>query len=223
MAPDEILTKLRMSLESNAVGLDGRLPPERDIAEKLGVSRGAVRKAFSVLEAEGRIQRHVGRGTYVRRHAEPLKPSSGRIAEYTSPPNAMEARLLVEPELARLAASRATTAQINDLRRMADDMREAKTWAQYQESDYGFHDMVAEAAGNRLLVEVERLINAVRRSVVWGHLHLVEKGPASDYRSFAEHDAIVSAIMARDRSGAAHAMRQHLESTVAALNETSAD
>lgn len=219
MTPDEILKNLRLSLDSNAIGFDGRLPPEREIAQKLGVSRGAIRKAFSVLEAEGQIQRHVGRGTFVRRHAKPLKPSSGSIAEYTSPPNAMEARLVVEPELARLAAARATTAQINDLQRMADAMRGAKTWAQYQEFDYGFHDMIAEASGNRLLVEVERLINAVRRSVVWGHLHLAEQGPPPDYRSFAEHDAIISAITARDRAGAALTMRRHLESTVAALGD----
>ncbi|MEL6233372.1 MAG: FadR/GntR family transcriptional regulator [Pseudomonadota bacterium] len=219
MTPDEILRNLRISIDRGAIGFDGRLPPEREIAEKFSVSRGTIRKAFSVLEAEGRIQRHVGRGTFVRRHAEPLKPSSERIAEYTSPPEAMEARLLVEPELARLAALRATTAQINDLKRLSAAMRSAKTWAQYQEFDYGFHDKVAEASGNGLLVEVERLINAVRRSVVWGHLSLAETGPPGDYRSFAEHDAIVSAITARDRPGAATAMRAHLESTVAALGQ----
>ncbi len=217
-----MIEELRAWLDATSLGAEGRLPPERDLAARFGVSRGAVRKAMAVLEAEGRIWRHVGRGTFARRGAAPPAPAMADIADHTSPPEAMEARLLVEPELARLAALRASGAEVAELRRLAALMRAARSWAEYEEADYRFHEVIAEAAGNRLLVEVERLVNGVRRAVVWGHLRLREAGPSPDYHSFDEHDAILDAIAARDRRGAAEAMRRHLESTARALADDAA-
>lgn len=216
-----VLPRLRAWLHGTALPEDGRLPPERELALRLGVNRGEVRKALAVLEAEGRVWRHVGKGTFATRAAgaSDRRPDVAGLAEGTSPPEAMEARLLVEPELARLAALRATAAQIAELTRLAAAARAARSWAEYEELDYRFHDLIAEAAGNRLLVEVERLVNGVRRAVVWGHLSRRPVGPSPDYHSFDEHDAIVAAIAMRDRRGAAEAMRRHLESTARALGD----
>jgi DNA-binding FadR family transcriptional regulator len=213
-----VLPHLRDWLATAALPGDGRLPPERAIATRLGVNRGEVRKALAVLEAEGRVWRHVGRGTFATR-AQPAAGEIAAIAQETSPPAAMEARLIVEPELARLAALRATAAQIAELRRLAAAARAAPGWAAYEEADFRLHELVAEASGNRLLLEVERLVNGVRRSVVWGHLARRPEGPSADYHSFDEHDAIIEAIARRDRRGAAEAMRRHLESTARALAE----
>lgn len=219
------LKHLRGWLNSAALPGDGRLPTERDIAARLGVNRAEVRKALAVLEAEGRVWRHVGRGTFATLGATAMgaaasqsrRPEMAEIADDTSPPQAMQARLILEPELARLAALNATAAQLAELRRLAVSARTVRSWEEYEDLDFRFHELIAAASGNRLLLEVERLVNGVRRSVVWGHLARRPVGPSADYHSFAEHDAIVDAIGKRDRRGAAEAMRRHLESTAQAL------
>ncbi len=218
MPEHAVLARLRQGLAENLATPDGRLPAERDLATRFGVNRGEIRKALAVLELEGSLRRHVGRGTFVTRSPTSRRsPDLADIADTTSPPEAMQARAILEPELARLAALQATAAQIAELRRLAEAMRAVTDWAQYEALDYRFHELIAEAAGNRLLMEVERLVNGVRRAVVWGHLTLRPLGPSPDYHSFDEHDAIVAAIARRDRASAADAMRRHLDSTARAL------
>ena len=219
------LGAIRTWLGGAVIPLGGRLPPERELADRFGVNRGVVRKALAVLEAEGYIQRHVGRGTFLTggpalaADETHQRPDIAAIAERTSPPEAMQARLILEPELARLAALNATSAQIAALRQLSGRIRTVHSWSGYEALDWRFHDLIAEAGGNRLLVEMQRLLNGVRRAVVWGHLERRPVGPPPDYHSFAEHDAIVEAIASRDRRGAAEAMRRHLDSTAAALRE----
>jgi DNA-binding FadR family transcriptional regulator len=217
----DVLGQLRQWLATSGLPEDGRLPPERELAARLDVNRAEVRKALAVLEAEGRVWRHVGKGTFatraVPRGGGERRPDLGEIADGTSPPEAMQARLIIEPELARLAALHATRAQLDEMRRLAVAMRAVPGWAEYEDLDFRFHELIAEASGNRLLLEVERLVNGVRRSVVWGHLARRPVGPSPDYHSFDEHDAIVAAVAQRDRRGAAEAMRRHLESTARAL------
>jgi DNA-binding FadR family transcriptional regulator len=98
-------------------------------------------------------------------------------------------------------------------------MRSAKVWSEYEDLDWKFHDLLAEATGNFLLVEMQRMVNGVRRAVVWGHLEKRPIGPEADYHSFAEHDAIIEAIAQRRRKDAADAMLLHLKSTASSLRD----
>ena len=86
----------------------GRLPPERQLSEALGISRTELRKALGVLEAEGQIWRHVGKGTFFG--ARPIDNFSdvSALARRTNPAEMMRARLVIEPEIARAAALTAT-------------------------------------------------------------------------------------------------------------------
>ncbi len=219
-----VLEQVEEWLESPELSDGGRLPPERDLAERFGVKRSQIRKVLAALEAQGRVWRHVGKGTFLTRAAE-LRAAAGRsdgiaaIAHRTSPPEAMQARMILEPEIARRAALKATSAQIEEMQRLSADMRAAGSWGSYEDLDWRFHNLLAEASGNTLLVEMQRLVNGVRRQVVWGHLARRPVGPSPDYHSFDEHDAIVGAIASRDRRGAAEAMRRHLDSTAAALRD----
>lgn len=222
--PGTVLGRLREWLARADLLAGGRLPPERDLAERFSVKRAEVRKALAVLEAEGRVWRHVGKGTFLSdtgasRARSGAPPDIDAIAHRTSPPAAMQARLIVEPELARLAALKATSAQIHEMRDLSAGMRNAATWSVCEELDWRFHNLVAEASGNTLLVEIQHLLNGVRRYVIWGHLSKRPVGPSPDYHSFDEHDAIVEAITQRDRRGAAEAMRRHLASTASNLDE----
>jgi DNA-binding FadR family transcriptional regulator len=192
-----------------------RLPPERDLSVQLGVSRGELRKALTALEAEGVVERHVGRGTFLRAPAAADKSSEPlvmRLAEITSPHAAMMARLSLEPELAAHAAIHAAPRHLTEARALAEGMRKAADWTEYEQLDARLHELIAVASGNPLLAELHRIVNAVRVSVVWSKLELPQDGPPADYHSFAEHDEIISALESRDRKAAHAAMRNHLKS-----------
>jgi DNA-binding GntR family transcriptional regulator len=98
-------------------------------------------------------------------------------------------------------------------------MRGAKTWDAYAELDWRFHNLLAEATGNVVLVEIQRLVNSVRRYVVWGNLIKRPVGPDSDYHSFLEHEQIVEAIANRDGDAARQAMLDHLGGTRANMKD----
>lgn len=210
---DEAVEARVVALLGARTAPDGRLPPERLIAAELGVSRTAVRKTLDRLEAEGRIRRHVGRGTFLRRADARPGPGTEAIERRTSPREAMQARLLIEPELAALAAVNASAEAIGTMRDLTVAMRGVVDWAGYERLDGAFHREIAEAAGNTLLLAVHDLVNHVRRAVIWAWLDTRPAGPPPDYSSFAEHEAILGAIARRDRSGAAEAMRAHLRTT----------
>jgi DNA-binding FadR family transcriptional regulator len=215
---------VRHWLSALRLSADGRLPPERELAKKFCVSRAELRKVLAVLKAEGQIQRHVGKGTYVVHPPADSSPNgqditarSQDIAARTSPLAAMQARRAVEPELARLAALNATSAQFVEMRKLCSEMRRTTTWEAYAELDWRFHNVIAEATGNVLLVEIQRLLNGVRRFVVWGNLIMRTEGPPSDYHSFGEHEEILEAIQTRDSDRAMRAMLSHLGGTQSQL------
>jgi DNA-binding FadR family transcriptional regulator len=192
-----------------------RLPPERQLCEKLGISRGELRKAMTTLEAEGIVERHVGRGTFLKAPAAATAtdPSLlGRLAQVTSPHDAMMARLSLEPEIAGHAAIHASQLHLTEARGLAEAMRKATNWGEYEDRDARLHELIAVASGNPLLVELHRIVNAVRLSVVWSGLQIPKGGPPADYHSFAEHDDIITALEKRDRNAARSAMRTHLNS-----------
>ena len=197
-----------------------RLPSERQLSETLGVSRGELRKAMTALEAEGVVERHVGRGTFLREGPSPrtsYQPLLMRLSEVTSPHNAMMARLSLEPEIAGHAAIHASQRHLTEARTLADAMRATDNWAEYGRLDSRLHELIAVATGNPLLVELHRIVNSVRVSVVWSKLEIPQNGPPADYHSFAEHDEIISALEKRDRLAAHAAMRTHLKSVRATL------
>jgi DNA-binding FadR family transcriptional regulator len=208
-----LLARLEECVARDASPRTGRLPSERSLAQSLGVGRAELRKALGVLEGQGRIQRHVGRGTFVTAMRETANETADRVSLKTSPAAAMEARLLVEPGLVSLAAETATPEQIIELRRLCAEMRAVDSWDAYAELDWRFHNMIAAATGNILLTEIQQLLNHVRRNVVWSDLDTPPPRPRPDYHSFAEHEAIVAGIAGRDPRTAAAAMRRHLEAT----------
>jgi DNA-binding FadR family transcriptional regulator len=213
MAETGLLTRLEECVAREASPRTGRLPSERSLAQSLGVGRAELRKALGVLEGQGRIRRHVGRGTFLTGGPETAHEIADRVSLKTSPAAAMEARLLVEPGLVSLAAEKATPEQIIELRRLCAEMRAADSWDAYAELDWRFHNMIAAATGNILLTEIQQLLNQVRRNVVWSDLDTPPPRPRPDYHSFAEHEAIVAGIAGRDPRAAAAAMRRHLEAT----------
>jgi GntR family transcriptional regulator, uxu operon transcriptional repressor len=205
------LVQLQAYLAQMDLSGETRLPAERELCELLGVSRGDLRKALAVLEKDGRIWRHVGKGTFVG--SGPVEETIGisEIAGRTKPADVMRARLIIEPEIAREAALHATRDDIAAMRQSLVQMRAASTWRHYENFDNLLHRQIAEASSNKVLLGLFDVLNAVRRMVVWGRLRPEGARPPADHHSFADHERIVEAIAERDLAGAAAAMRQHLQ------------
>jgi len=204
------LDRLRAFL--GEVPLDGRLPPERDLAVTLGVSRAELRKALSALERDGVLWRHVGKGTFLGSRPIDTVADVAAMTRRTNPSEVMQARLSLEPEIVRLAALNATAADVAEMRNCIARTHQAETWRQYEAWDNRLHRTIGEAAQNGLLLGLLDTLNAVRRAVTWGRLRQEPLRPSPDHHSFAEHDEIVQAIADRDPARAAAAMRAHLRS-----------
>src|SRR5262245_38610068 len=137
------LAQLRAYLARAEFSADSRLPPERALSETFSVSRAELRKALSVLEAEGQLWRHVGRGTFLGSRPLDTLADVAAITQRTNPAEVMKTRLLLEPEVARLAALNATPAQIAEMRVCLKKSREASSWRQYEAWDKRLHRPLA--------------------------------------------------------------------------------
>ena len=207
-----VLTQLRAYLAHEGRLAGARLPPERQLAEELEVSRGTLRRALADLEAEGLIWRHVGRGTFVGNRPVETVQDLTEVARRTNPAGVMEARLALEPELARLAAVHATPADLDELAECVRESRGAGDWRSYEYWDNRLHRAVAQAAANIVLLALFDGLNTIRRTVTWGRLRRFSARPEHTHHSFAEHDRLVHAVADRDPMAAADAMRLHLRS-----------
>ncbi|QPM90478.1 FadR/GntR family transcriptional regulator [Pseudooceanicola algae] len=216
---DKILTRARSWIVNSGLAEGDRLPPERSLCTQLGMTRSELRKSLLLLEAEGLLSRHVGRGTYLAKLPKTagnagIETAISALSQTTGPVDSMSARQALEPELAALAALHATPAQLRELRRLCQAMPVASSWARYEQLDSRFHETIAEASGNTLLQAMHRIVNGVRLVVVWRQLDTPDSGPESHYHSFDEHQAILAGIERRKPDEARQAMYAHLNSTL---------
>lgn len=205
-----VLTQLYGFLAAARLPDDGRLPPERELAELLGVKRAELRKGLAALEREGQLWRHVGKGTFVGPRPPQLADISD-LAQRSNPIQVMKARIALEPELARLAAVNATAAEIGALSELNASCRASATWREYEAYDARFHHEIAEAAHNPVLLALFETLNAVRRAVTWGRPRPSHSSPPANHHSFDDHARIVDAIVHREPAAAADATRRHLQ------------
>ena len=234
---DQTLSRLRQLIESRDYDEGGRMPPERSLASELGVGRRSLRRALEVLEQEGRISRHQGRGTFVNggnhglgqastplgerdaalsallaRAAIPAaaNPALEYILDHTNPLEVIEVRLSIEPVMARLAAFRASHAEIKLLQALAGETRAAGDPTSYEKADAGFHRAIAEAARNALFLAIFDTLHASQRDSGWRRLgenaHCYKR--QSVYAGF--HEEISAAIAERKGDRAQELMQQHL-------------
>lgn len=205
------LEKLRSYIDAQDYALNDRLPPERELAETLGLTRSTLRNAMSVLESEGQVWRQVGRGTFIGARSVINLTEVRYLSSITRPEEISDARLIIEPELARLAALNAVASDLRELRHCIRRCRSATDWRLFEAWDNRFHYAVAVATRNKLLMTVFETLNAVRRSHVWQTVRKTT-GPTRNYPTLNEHNVIYEAIKRRDPGASADAMRAHLAS-----------
>ncbi len=179
-----------------------RLPTERELADTLGVTRAAVRHAFSYLEAEGRISREVGRGTFWRVE---------ELADDIGPADVMRARELFEPQVLPLVVTHATARDFAELERCLRGGEAAQSASEFEQWDDAFHRAIVVAAHNRLLLRMYSSIEAARHGPLWGNLKRSHDSPQRRALYIADHQRIVETLRARELDGALEATRAHLE------------
>ncbi|MBW8322889.1 MAG: FadR family transcriptional regulator [Rhizobium sp.] len=205
------LEKLRDLLRHGDVASDGKLPTERTLSEKLGLSRRAIRRALEVLEAEGAIWRKQGSGTYVGQKPPEWNDQLETIVAGTNFMEIMEVRLRIEPQLAQLAALSAKGSDIDRMRELAQKILGSEDADAKELWDGALHRQIAQAAGNQLFLSIFDVINRVRQDDAWQSIRERARNSANTMNiSNAQHAAIIDAIASRNPAKAGEAMRQHL-------------
>ena len=214
-SPDHkhVVERIKRFIAEQGLGHNQRLPPERRFCQQLGVSRVELRKALACMEQDGLIWRHVGRGTFIGSRPVRNLDDLDFLRQLANPAQMMDARLAIEPELARLAALNATQSDVEEIRICNRRCRQAEEWRSYEAWDNKFHHAIAKATHNKVLLYLFDTFNVVRRSVVWEQARSTKR-PAPDHFSFDQHDAIHAAIAAGDATEATARMREHLHSVI---------
>lgn len=208
---EDLAQRIRELIDTAGYRHNDRVPPERELCDMLGTTRNRLRRALAELEAQGRIWRHVGRGTFVGSRPVLNLKDVTYLRDQIKPRQVVVVRFTIEPELCRLAAAHSNRSDREQIKLCADRCRAAEDWRTYEAWDNNLHQAIARATHNQLFQYFFETLNSVRRSIVWGQPRST-RVPARDYSSFAEHDAIVSAIAAGDGERAAGAMVTHLKS-----------
>ncbi|MDI3470246.1 MAG: Transcriptional regulator, GntR family [Pseudolabrys sp.] len=206
----EAIERLSHMIDSGKFPRHSRLPPERDLAIELGVGRSTLRKALAIFEAEGKIWRHVGRGTFVGNSAPPENSVGAMDLSGATPEELLEARLVLEPAIAAFACSAAHAADIDKMK-LANAKREvAPDPKMYNLWDFTFHEAIAEATQNPLLIALMKGLNALRKRPEWSNYKQTRLSPQLRRQSAQEHGAIIAAIEQREPVAAYESMRAHI-------------
>jgi DNA-binding FadR family transcriptional regulator len=183
----------------------------------LGLTRTQLRSGMKQLEDEGLIWRHVGRGTFYG--ARPASHGTGHstakpdaaAVEASNPRELMEARVALEPQLARLASAHATSDDLVRLERCLERAIAAPNARLFMTLDGDLHLAIAEASHNTLLIDLFKSMNAVRHRVLWGKLDGDFLTTELRKQYDGHHRGIVQAIARREGAQAESQMRFHLE------------
>ncbi len=214
---DQIIAQIQQLVSDGRVKPGDQLPPERELADQLGVSRGSLREALRTLEYLGFIESRPGGGTIVQKVelATILSPFADFLSrEEQFLLETMEFRLIVEPSVARLCAINCSDEVLVKIRRALkrheDDVRDSRPAL---DSDTAFHLAIAEGSGNDFICQFVKAISGILGD--WRRMWLKGR-PAT---SIEHHQRIFDAINSRDADKAEAAMREHLENILGIMRD----
>jgi GntR family transcriptional repressor for pyruvate dehydrogenase complex len=217
----ERLTRRVLALiRDDGLGPGDRLPSVRELAERFSVATPTMREALRLLQMAGTLDIRHGSGIYVRQASSRLmltNPYAGSLGTETIL-NLLQARLLIEPPVAELAAQNATNKHLGDLDDLLADAEHHLSGADADDSVLGvanmrFHRGIAEGSGNSILAEVVFTLTEV---------HIKEQMAVLDLynnrrRDHEQHRRILSALQARDAAGARTLMSEHIADVIAVI------
>ena len=207
---EEIVRQIKTMITEGRLKSGDQLPPERDLAEKFLVSRTSVREALRALESLGLVEIRPGEGTFVREVSiesliQPL--ALIMLAQREAIGELFEARRLLEPLIAGLAAVRATRDDLQEMERILDEQaREIAAGRTGLAQDAQFHTAIGAAAHNRAIT---RIAHAIMDLLAQSREESLNT-PGRPERSHADHRRILEAIAKRTETAARQAMLDHL-------------
>jgi GntR family transcriptional repressor for pyruvate dehydrogenase complex len=211
----EVVSQILKLVDGGQIGPGDRLPPERFLAEQLQVSRSSVREAMTALEVLGVVEIRAGQGIFVgQAQSNHLIEAVSSLTDEQGPLEILEARLLLEPGAAELAAKRASPSDLQMLQAQLELMKEQldkgmDAW----KPDWGFHQAIARAAQNPVVEAMLDVITQRSESELWTRMrkHNFEHR-ARAFRYLEHHGEILAAIEGRDGPLASRLMRAHIHS-----------
>lgn len=212
---------LRLAAQIQALVAQGefavgkRLPAERALAERFEVSRTSLREAIIALEVQGVVEVRGGSGIYVC-ESDPgaARPPAAQVAG-AGPFELLRARCLIESEIAALAASTRSDADLDRIFEALTTMREqVSDKAANAEADRRFHLHIAQSTGNSVLLATVTSMWDQAQGPVWERIEQHFHTQALRQASQEDHQRIFGALVARDAQAARQAMREHLERVI---------
>ena len=209
-----VVDGLKARIVSGDLPPGARLPSEKELIDTYGVSRSTAREAVTRLQAEGLVETHQGRGSFVLAvpEATPFRLDSGELRHHSDVLAMLDFRIGVESEAAALAAARvgARSAKAIEKARAAFASAGADTVV---EADFAFHRAIAAASGNRFYLELLDALGPMMIMLPRSGLGDAYSLSAHVDRVRSEHDNIAAAIQAGDAETARAALRVHLGNT----------
>ncbi|NLM14192.1 MAG: FadR family transcriptional regulator [Epulopiscium sp.] len=190
-----------------------KLPSEAELCEILGISRSTVREAIKILIAENIVEIKRGKGTFVTRQPGMVQDPLGVnfMAKKNMLFNLFETRLIIEPNIAYLAAQRATKENLEKLEKLMNEFHNAKAEGiNYSEIDIQFHNAIAESTQNEIL---DRILPLINDSIIQGYKETVNI-PGSFEKAVVRHERIFRAIKNKDSELAKDEMEKHLKEVI---------
>ncbi len=186
-----------------------QLPNEIDLSAQLGISRATLRESISILAAQGILEVHRGRGTFVAKDVHALR--NVKVGDIDSQRirlrDLYETRLLFEPEMAAFACLRATDVEINHILKLGAEVeRVIKRGEDRTEIDQAFHQAIVQAAHNDFLL---RLIPIVNRAIAESITFNPDDKVLAEH-TLRDHALVMEFLKKRDATGAKHAMSIHI-------------
>jgi GntR family transcriptional regulator, transcriptional repressor for pyruvate dehydrogenase complex len=210
-ATDQAIAKIKDLISSGEFSAGARLPTERELTQRFGVSRSSLREAMRALALVGVLESRVGDGTYVTTlEPELLLTGVGFVSDLMEAGSLLELheiRRILEPSATRMATLRLGDDDLGELRDCLRRMEDADSVAEFIEADTAFHRVILGACGNSALASlIENLSTGTARARMWQSV--VEHGAVE--ATIAAHWSIYKALAARDEGMAAAADLVHL-------------
>ena len=209
---EETVERLGTAIRLGLLVPGAQLPPERDLAEQLGISRSTLRQALTALIQSGHVVAVRGRsgGWFV---SDPLPPAESEPVELAAWRELLDYRIAVEVGVVVLAAERAGADDLARLGRHVDAMRQVHDFVVFRQADVFFHLGLAEAAGSSRLVAAMTEVQGAMSELI-GH---IAHPPEVLERSNEQHAKLVALLACGDGSRAARLIREHLQGTESVL------
>ncbi len=208
---EEIVSKIKVMLENGRLKSGDQLPGERELSEVFQVSRSSVREALRTLETQGYLESRQGEGTYIA--SKPVESLVSPLAsviftEKDSQMELFEMRRLIEPQIAFLAAERATPEEIAMMEQALIQQEEAVARGETgTDVDKSFHYLMAKATKNKVLL---RLTDSMRDLFARSRDKYLQVEGRPE-KSISRHRQVLDAIKAKDGELAAQVMLEHVQ------------